>query len=680
MKRIFSLIYILTCVGISFSQCAVSKKATMLIRELGQNHYAPLQLTSENGHLVLNEFFLQIDPHRVLFDRDDIDQMHRWSNILLDTNSIAVCDFIDEIELLCKTRISGVDDEIKALASAAPVFSDKEKIQLYLIPNKEFESNSENRRKRIQKLYRYEYLALAYRDKSEGISLKDHLARSGEHLRKEVPRIVMCNWQVEEQKTKSSLGKALLRAIALTHDPHTLFFDGGEARSFQNSIAGDGKSIGIYYEKDNRGNVLVGAILPGSSAWKSNRINEGDKILSLKTGNVVLSSFNCMNATEIENMINLSDSEVVEIELEKTGGEKTKVKLLKELASVEENVINSAILKNDQVAVGYISLPAFYNSSSYFIDKGCANDLAKEIMKLSKDNIDALILDLRYNGGGDMHEAKEIAGLFIDVGPVGMYADRNGKTTILKEMNKGVIYAGPLLIMVNSFSASASEVIAAAMQDYNRALIVGTQTFGKSTAQQITPLPIEKVTGEPAGYVKETVAMMHRITGETHQATGVLPDLQINDHLSNIRISEASEPNALKGSKVNKELIYKKLPQLPIDQLKQLSDSRKHTDEFWNWMVLQKEKWPTMQYEVTNHPDHFEKDIDRVSSMFEFETEMKAKLKSPFMFASSSSKTALLEFDKYLSEMTKQQSDQAESDYQLHEAFRIAQDFIKLPK
>ena len=187
----------------------------------------------------------------------------------------------------------------------------------------------------------------------------------------------------------------------------------------------------------------------------------------------------------------MSNHDKATFKIKKPDGAERTVILLKEKMEEddEHNKVKSFLLKGSKT-IGFISLPSFYqdweNENSGV--NGCANDVAKEILKLKKENIEGLIIDLSYNGGGSMEEAVELSGIFIDFGPVGMQKGRDSKIYTLKDVNRGTIYDGPLMLMVNGYTASASEMVAGTLQDYHRAVIVGTPTYGKATAQVVLPM------------------------------------------------------------------------------------------------------------------------------------------------------------------------------------------------
>jgi carboxyl-terminal processing protease len=213
--------------------------------------------------------------------------------------------------------------------------------------------------------------------------------------------------------------------------------------------------------------------------------------------------------------------------------------------------------------------------------------VAKEILKLKKENIEGLIIDLRYNGGGSMDEAIELSGIFIDVGPVGMYKGRDAKIYTLKDGNRGTIYDGPLMLMVNGYTASASEMVAGTLQDYHRAVIVGTPTYGKATAQVVLPMDttieldkdISKIKTD--SYFKVTVSKLYRVNGTTAQANGVQPDVVLPDMLEAHAERESDNPYVLISPAVEANKYFKPYPLMNIDNLKALAQQKINASSYF---------------------------------------------------------------------------------------------------
>jgi carboxyl-terminal processing protease len=267
------------------------------------------------------------------------------------------------------------------------------------------------------------------------------------------------------------------------------------------------------------------------------------------------------------------------ITVKKPNGVIATVPLIKEVISVEENSISGYLLKGKKT-IGYIALPGFYSQWDTWNPLGCANDVAKEILKLQKENIEGLILDLRFNGGGSLHEAMGLMGLFIDEGPLFLIRDKNNKIALKKDLNRGALYNGPLVLMVNGLSASASEVLTAGLRDYNRALVVGNNTFGKATAQENFPLETNPgATNIPFSANSDaslniTTSKIYRINGISYQSTGVAPDIELPDVFSNLDLGEAVKPYSLKPDTISKKVVYNPLPELPVKELAEKSRDR----------------------------------------------------------------------------------------------------------
>ena len=254
--------------------------------------------------------------------------------------------------------------------------------------------------------------------------------------------------------------------------------------------------------------------------------------------------------------------------------------------AVDENKVKSYILKGDK-KVGYILLPGFYTDMlDPLSSQGCANDVAKEILKLKEDGIDGLILDIRNNGGGSMDEVLDLAGIFIDEGTFLLTKEKEGAAHIIKDRNRGLVYDGPLVLIVNAGSASASEVLSGIIQDYHRGIIVGGPTFGKATAQVILPLDttvdlsiFNDDLSTKDGFLKLTVKKIFRLNCKSYQKTGIIPDVILPEVFSGLEFRESSYKNSLTPDSVNKKVLFNPLPQLPLNVFSDKSKERTAKDE-----------------------------------------------------------------------------------------------------
>lgn len=237
----------------------------------------------------------------------------------------------------------------------------------------------------------------------------------------------------------------------------------------------------------------------------------------------------------------------------------------------DDHSVYSFIVGNEE-SIGYIKIPSFYTAFDNNSDHGCADDVAKEVARLKKDNIKGLVLDLQFNGGGSMDEVIRMVGMFINFGPIAILTDKNKSYNIVKDYNRGMLYNGPMVILVNGFSASASEFFAGVMQDYNRALIVGSTTLGKATMQTILPLDDDEK--NPEDFVKVTLDKFYRVTGKSSQYTGIIPDIELPSYFDDLLPRESSMPTAIKNDSLEIKLVFNRLPDIENKNIIALSKER----------------------------------------------------------------------------------------------------------
>jgi carboxyl-terminal processing protease len=342
-------------------------------------------------------------------------------------------------------------------------------------------------------------------------------------------------------------------------------------------------------DQNEDGNYEVEDLEPGGNAWRTGELHKGDIVLSIKKGNGPDRQLSEMDEDEVQQLLRGNSDEKVELTVKTAAGVTKKIIVTKEKVTDDEGIVKSYVIDGKQ-KIGYIQLPGFYSRESEDIKTdddvkfdGCANDVSKEIIKLTRDTITGLILDLRFNGGGSMWEAMQLAGIFIDYGPVGSVKERSGKVHFLKDPNRGSAYDGPLLVLINGASASASEMTSAMLQDYKRALIVGGTTYGKGTAQTVLPMDTAYNEASKKNYdnfgdfVKVTGRKFYRIDGTTTQWKGVIPDIALPDIYEGLGIRESKNASALLPDNAKKGM-YQPLAGIPAQRLKEKSNQRVAAD------------------------------------------------------------------------------------------------------
>ncbi len=379
------------------------------------------------------------------------------------------------------------------------------------------------------------------------------------------------------------------KALAVCYDPHTAYMSTTDRENFEGHLGKKNLAFGFGLNEDEDGNPVVDELKPGSPAFKSGMMNKGDKIISIQWDDAKPIDVSDASAEEVGEILSTSNHAKATITIKKADGTKREVVMYKEQQEDEDddNKVKSFLLKGEKT-IGYIALPSFYedweNKNSV---NGCANDMAKEILKLKKDKIDALILDLRYNGGGSVGEAVDLAGIFIDAGPITQIKTKEAKAFTLKDGNRGTIYDGPLMLMVNGYSASASELLAGTLQDYNRALIVGSNTYGKATGQRVLPLDttinlendLSKV--EVPSYLKLTMSQVYRVNGSTAQFTGVVPDISLPDPTEAKKDKERDEPFAIPAVNIDANKYYLPLKPLGVASLKTKAAEQQNAEPYF---------------------------------------------------------------------------------------------------
>ena len=378
----------------------------------------------------------------------------------------------------------------------------------------------------------------------------------------------------------------LLQVVAGHLDPHTTFFTPGAKMGFEESLSHTNSTFGFEIIQNGKNEIQIAKLIPGSPAWKSGELNKGDVLIFLKVPNGKFVDMTNIGLDEADNLLGDPEIESVELTVLKPGGMEKTVFLKKAKLQADDKRIISFILQGKR-KIAYIELPAFYGGFENANQLGSANDFARELVKLKKDGIEGLIFDLRFNGGGSLKEAVDLAGIFINAGPLAIMDRKGEKPVTLKDPNMGAIYNGPLVVLVNGLSASASELFAAAMQDYNRAVIVGGKTFGKGTGQQLMPVDPKynaKSTSTygldlSLGYISITSFRNFRVTGGAYQLNGVTPDIALPDIFNALDVAEASYHHALPSKRIDKKTYYSPLPALPVAKLSEASDIRTGNDQ-----------------------------------------------------------------------------------------------------
>lgn len=567
------------------------------------NHYRPLTWNDSSSILLYDRWMNLLDDDKQYFTQKDIDQLQVYRTKLDDEIVGNGWGFFDKSIQLFKMRLLQIDSIEQNILFKPLDFSKPDKLQQ---PFKTYALNDQELQQRWQKYLKWRVLKTIASSIDSVADLNinkipSNFAASEVKARAKLKRQHDINFKyffASESNLEKKMEDAYLDAIAWCYDPHSNYMNTGDRKEFESHVGGFEYSAGMDVEKDEDGNYKINHLEPGGSAWRNGQLHTGDVVIKIKIGDEPEKDLADLSEDAVDKLLQGSNAEKVEVTIRTAAGTLKKVTLTKEKVTDDESIVKSYVLRGAK-NIGYIDLPGFYSRESEDIKTmddvsydGCANDLSKEIVKLKKDTIAGLILDLRYNGGGSMWEAMQLAGIFIDMGSVSSLKEKSGKVHFLKDPNRGSMYDGPLVILINGKSASASELTAAALQDYHRALIVGSTTYGKGSAQQVMPMDttlksIEDVKNFDSyqDFVKVTGEMFYRVDGSTTQWKGVVPDIALPDIYDGDKYRESYNASALKPDR-SKEAIYHPSPAIPIATLQSNSAARIAKDS--TFMSIQK--------------------------------------------------------------------------------------------
>ncbi len=566
---------------------ALRQKSTTLRRFLEQHHYLPLQWNDSTSLRLYDRWLEQLDHEKLLFSGAEINQLVAYKTTLDDELAGKEWNFYDKSTALYKFALLRADSVIKSVTDKPLDFA---KPGMLNWPLSNYVANSDGIYQLWQQYIKSKVLrsmvdvvmdstkkATNYTEMPPNFATLEVKAR--QEVRKQELQWVQGKLSALSQ-AQGPLEDDYLSAISWCYDPHTQYMNAASKADFDTEMSGLEYSTGFEMAENEKGEWEISYLVPGGPAWRNGELHKGDVILKIRPGNQPELLLAETSKQQLGSILAGSSNEQITITVRTVSGAQKTAVLAREKITDEEGVVKSYILHGPK-KVGYITLPGFYvKEGDEDNTNGCSNDVAKEVVKLKKDTIDGLILDLRFNGGGSLKEALELAGIFISEGSLTSTRDKTGKVRFLRDPNRGTIYDGPLLVMVNTLSASASELVSAVLQDYHRTLVVGSATYGKGSAQVILPMDTSGNFSKSAGYdsyVKVTTGKFYRVDGSTTQWEGVRPDIELPDMYAMDRFREKSNASALQPD-LSKTAIYQPLAPIPFAVLKSNSAGRVAVD------------------------------------------------------------------------------------------------------
>lgn len=551
-------------------------------------HYNPKKVDDEFSKKIFTKYIESLDPDKNVFLAADIKELRKFELSIDDELHGAPIRFFYAIDALYLKRGRELADLMPALFQQPFQFQADEEISLD--PDKaEFPKNETARkeiwRKRLKFMTLERYSDLL--DQRALLKSTDSAFKSDTQLendaRTKVNQIMSRNFERMLNKTKpDERFDMLVNVITNTMDPHTTFFPPLEKRSFDEQMSGKFYGIGASLRYDD-GAIKVATIVAGLPAWKSQQITVGDQVLKVAQGSIEPVDLTGFETEEAVKLIRGKKGTEVRLTIKKADGSIRIVTMIREEVELDETYARSAVITEQGKKMGYIFLPEFYADWERPNGAKCSQDVAKEILKLKEQQVDGIIMDLRNNGGGSLYDVVQMVGFFIPDGPVVQVKDREGNPTVLRDRDRSVLYDGPLAVMVNEFSASASEIFAAAIQDYGRGVVIGsTSTYGKGTVQRNIGLEsasrVLNNDNSELGTIKLTLQKFYRINGGSTQLKGVTPDIILPDQYENLKYREKDNPDAMPWDEIQRAFYTRITPTYDLETIKRRSSSRVSQD------------------------------------------------------------------------------------------------------
>ncbi len=550
-----------------------------VIKTIHDEHFAPRALDDSFSTRIYHRVIESLDYGKRFFTQKDMEALDKHEFTLDDEIKADNFDFFNQINELFTKRINDAEVMYKEILTKPFSFNGNDSIILSG-DRLTFPKDDNGLKQRWTEYLKYATL-------SKFVDLKKEQEKRSENKDKKADTVAIKSEVQLEKEARESVTKnqelffkrlrkikdddrfaIYINAITQSEDPHTDYLPPKDKQRFDEAMSGSFFGIGAQL-KEEEGKIKIIAVLPGTPAKKQGQLKAGDEIQKVAQGSDEPVDVAGWDIDDVVQKIRGKKGTEVRLTVKHLDASTQVIPIIRDAVQMEETFAKSVIIKAKEGNMGYIYLPEFYadfNRSGN--GRRCFIDVAIEVEKLNKSGVKGIILDLRGNGGGSLEDVVQMGGLFIDKGPMVQVKSSGENAMHMDDERSGTLYDGPLVIMVNQGSASASEILAAAMQDYKRAVIVGTPTFGKGTVQRLVSLddkyarsnPIDAIADaatlngsdnkSPIGSIKITFQKFYRINGGSTQLKGVTPDISLPDPYSEIDMGERRDKAALQWDEI----------------------------------------------------------------------------------------------------------------------------------
>ena len=560
LKKTLLLLVPVSLLGTGFYMKSQESGKSFLLPAILENlknyHYNPADVNDDFSKKVFDEFLGVLDANKRFFTQEDIKQLSVYKTKIDDLSKEGSYEFFDKVMEIYESRINQNQKWYREILATPMEFTSDE---TFVIDDKQpYAKNDAELKERVRKSLKYGVMtrlaasleAQESKDSAVKIVSTDTLeAQARKGVLKSQDDFVT-RWKKVKPEEKQSY---YINAITSVFDPHTNYFPPADKENFDIAMSGQLEGIGAQLQEKD-GYIKVTRVVPGAPSALQGELKEGDLILKVAQGAAEPVDVVNMPIDDAIKMIRGPKGTEVRLTVKKPDGSIKVIKIIRDVVIVEETFAKSVVIEDkDHKKTGYLFLPTFYTDMNGRGGRTSWDDVRKEIKKLKKAGVGRIVFDLRNNGGGSLQDVVTMSGLFIDKGPIVQVKSRGAEPEFLEDYDPSVEWDGPLVLMVNQYSASASEIIAAAMQDYKRAVIVGSNhTFGKGTVQRFVDLN-ETVRSKDAsefGSLKITIQKFYRIDGGATQLKGVSSDIELPDNFTYLESGEGEQDFPMAWDKI----------------------------------------------------------------------------------------------------------------------------------
>lgn len=678
----------------------------LMMYVLERGHFDLREVDDEFSEQVFEDFIQALDPLKRHFLQEDIDDFEEYRFLIDDQIKNQEFDFFDLAYNRLQMRIKDAKAIYPKLLDTSFNFEEDEEIDTDYenLPYAETKAELQDRWKKQLKfsaLGTYYDMLDTQNKKLEKLSEKnqdeetdtadeieveeDFKPQSLEELEREARTTTRESIETYFENTndieREDWFGLYINSVASQFDPHTNYFAPQDKDRFDVSMSGKLEGIGARLRKE-RDQVKIDEVISGGPAWKDGQLETGDLIQRVRQEDEAESvSIIGMRLDDAVDLIKGKKGTKVILTVKKVDGSIEEIELVRDIVEIDETYAKTSLVEKEQVKYGVINLPKFYFDMQDYNQRNAASDMKKEVLRLIDEGAEGLVIDLRNNGGGSLSTVVDIAGLFIESGPVVQVKSSDGDKDVLKDKDSKIVWDGPLVIMVNEISASASEILAAAMQDYERAIIMGSeQTYGKGTVQNLVDLNrwMKGSKFGDMGALKLTTQKFYRVNGGSTQLKGVSSDIVMPDRYMYIDLGERDYDNPLAWDKITPAKFEKWKGYKNIESVIQASKERIASNEQLS-LIEENAKWVELQRERNVFPLHIDlyaahnQKIEEKAKKFKKINDYETKLE----YISLPYELEAIEKDSSLGEKRERWHKNLKKDVYVEEAINVLEDLRK---